>query len=487
MAAARHVSRSPRSISRSLALSFAIAASSAALVAFNSSARAAVEDEGVQAAPQVENAKFQLVGEINTNQIAVYSGPSNSFYPTMKLKKTDKVTVVGKKGEWLKILPPEGSFSYVPQVYVTRRGEGKVGRVNSPLNVRAGSSLNGMKTTVQTKLDPDQDVTILGEDDEYFKIAPPEGAYLYVNAQYVTPTKVTGQTTLAKAGGGTGADAKATPDVSPEPGSPTAPAGHAQDSTGSDEKPIVSTTPDKPTKVAAAGGATTTQPGDTDSQSDGPASRPAVASVTEEFQKAEAEWQAAGQQNILEQPVEKLLERYTALQKTGGLTGMNKRVVDARVTALKMRADAKTQMVAFRKSQDEMAQKTQALKAEQQEIGDRLKQTQVALYAAVGTLRVSSLQQGQTTLYRLTDPGTGRTVAYIKSNDPKYAGLLNQFIGVRGDLVTDERLKIKTITPTEAEAVEQSKVNTSVIATITPPSLLPAAAAADQTEAADGN
>ena len=82
----------------------------------------------------------------------------------------------------------------------------------------------------------------------------------------------------------------------------------------------------------------------------------------------------------------------------------------------------------------------------------------------------------------MTDPGTGRTVVYIKSNDPKFAGMLNQFIGVRGDVVTDEHLKMKTITPTEAEQVEQSKVNTAVIATITPPSLLPAAASVDQSE-----
>jgi uncharacterized protein YgiM (DUF1202 family) len=475
-----HVSRSTRrSRSRSFALRFAIAAAStASLLTFDSSARAAVEDEGVQAAPQVENAKFQLVGEINTNQISVHSGPSNNFYPTTKLKKGEKVTVVGKKGEWLKILPPEGSFSYVPQVYVTRRGEGKVGRVNSPLNVRAGSTLNGMKTTVQTKLDPDQDVTILGEDDEYFKITPPEGAYLYVNAQYVTPTKVTGQTSqLAGAGG---ADAKGAPEISTGARTPAHSAELSDGAAATPEEPVVSTTPDQSTKLVAG----TTQPGtdDASGQAEGPASRPSVASATEAFQKAEADYEAAGKQDILEQPVEKLLERYASLQKTGGLTGINKRIVDARVTALKMRADAKAQMVAFRKSQDEMAQRHQALKAEQTEIGERLKQTQVALYTAVGTLRVSSLQQGQTTLYRLTDPGTGRTVVYIKSNDPKFAGLLNKFVGVRGDLVTDDNLKMRTITPTDAEQVEQSKVNATVIATITPPSLLPAAAVVDQSE-----
>ena len=59
---------------------------------------------------------------------------------------------------------------------------------------------------------------------------------------------------------------------------------------------------------------------------------------------------------------------------------------------------------------------------------------------------MSSLQQGNATLYRLTDPATGRTIVYLRSNDPKYASLLNQFVGVRGDLTSDERLRMKIIT-----------------------------------------
>jgi hypothetical protein len=63
-------------------------------------------------------------------------------------------------------------------------------------------------------------------------------------------------------------------------------------------------------------------------------------------------------------------------------------------------------------------------------------------------------------------------MVYIRSNDPEYAGLINRFVGVKGDLSTDERMKMKVITPTAAEAVDQSKVNSTIIATITPPSLL---------------
>src|SRR5687767_8611801 len=149
---------------------------------------ARAQEESGEALPQVDNARHQFVGRVASNSVFVRSGPSNSsFYPTMKLDKGQEVTVVGIKHDWLKIVPPKGSFSYVPQVYVTRRGDGKIGRVNSSLNVRAGSSLNPMKTTLQVKLEEGQDVTILGELDEYYKIVPPEGAYLYVNQRDVEP------------------------------------------------------------------------------------------------------------------------------------------------------------------------------------------------------------------------------------------------------------------------------------------------------------
>src|SRR5207248_3438513 len=127
---------------------------------------------------------------INSNAVYVRSGPGDNYYPTMKLDKGVAVTVVGIKFDWLKVSPPEGSFSYVAKAYVEKRGDGSVGRVTKPdLNVRAGSDLNAMKTTVQSKLDAGQDVQIVGEQDEYFKVKPPEGAFLYVSKQFVDPVK----------------------------------------------------------------------------------------------------------------------------------------------------------------------------------------------------------------------------------------------------------------------------------------------------------
>ena len=135
--------------------------------------------------PEIENAKFQAVGSINSNAVYIRSGPSENDYPTMKLDRDQKVTAVGVRGDWLKIVPPEGSYCYVAKAYVEKRGDGTVGRVTNGLNVRVGSALNAMKTKVAAKLDNGDDVTILGEQDEYFKIAPPKDVYLYVNKQFV--------------------------------------------------------------------------------------------------------------------------------------------------------------------------------------------------------------------------------------------------------------------------------------------------------------
>ena len=61
-------------------------------------------------APEVPNAKFNFVGEINGNNVYVRSGPSDSYYPTTKLSKGTRVIVRGVKFDYLKIEPPAGSF-----------------------------------------------------------------------------------------------------------------------------------------------------------------------------------------------------------------------------------------------------------------------------------------------------------------------------------------------------------------------------------------
>ena len=143
------------------------------------------------ALPDVETGKHQFIGEINAADVFVRSGPREDAYPTTKLDKGTKVTVVGIKfNNWLKILPPEGSFAYVPQVHVMARGDGKVGRASRDLNAIAGSSLNPMKIAPMGRVNEGEDVQILAKEDEYFRIKPPAGSFLYVNKQFVDPVSI---------------------------------------------------------------------------------------------------------------------------------------------------------------------------------------------------------------------------------------------------------------------------------------------------------
>ncbi len=137
----------------------------------------------------IDNSKYQAQGQINSNAVYIRSGPSENDYPTLKLDRGTNVTVVGVRGDWLKIAPPDGSYCYVAKAYVEKRGDGTVGRVTNPLNVRVGSTLNAMKTKVASKLDNGADVKIVGEQDEYFKIAPPPDVYVYVNKQFIDLVK----------------------------------------------------------------------------------------------------------------------------------------------------------------------------------------------------------------------------------------------------------------------------------------------------------
>src|SRR5947208_2203375 len=140
--------------------------------------------------PDVKNSNYQWKAVVNANGVLIRSGAGDNYYPTQRLDKGTNVIVVGNKFDWLKIIPPEGSFSYVAKTYVEKTGDGSIGRVTRPdLNVRAGSSLNQIKTAIQTKLNEGDKVEIIGEADEYFKIKPPAGAYLYVDKRFVDPVE----------------------------------------------------------------------------------------------------------------------------------------------------------------------------------------------------------------------------------------------------------------------------------------------------------
>lgn len=513
-------------LSRTLILSAVLAACP---VAFAEPSVGSITDAA--AGTEIENSKYQFEGEVNGNAVYVRSGPSDNDYATAKLDKGAMVTVVGIKFEWLKIMPPEGSFCYVAKAYVEKRNDGSIGRVTNTLNVRVGSQLLPMKTKVATKLEPGQDVQIIGEQDEYFKIKPPEGVYFYVNKQYVDPVKRVEVPAIVDAGGkktdgaksevadGGKVDGGKQPEVATNDGGktdggktdivktetptdggkqpevaavppieqpsnkiePSATDTKVADATGANTPPLLESTPSPSDAIT-----TSVKPENAIASNDQPTTQPGITvSADVEFDRLEAELREASKLPLTRQPVPTLLAGYTKLIANPELPESMRRIAELRVQTLTVHNDNYTMALAHEQELKDRDAKRRALAAEGDELMERLKKTGIIFYSAIGTVRPSSLQGGDGTLYRLTDPMTGRTVVYIRSTDDSLAKMTGLFVGVQGDIIEDPDLKLKVITPTTIEPVDQRNVNRSVTAKISPPSLLPGGVLAGSSSGAE--
>jgi SH3-like domain-containing protein len=450
--------------------------------------RAQAQD-GPPSTPEIEDSRYHFTGVVTSNAVYVRSGPSENDYPTVKLDKGAEVTVRGIKFEWLKIAPPPGSFCYVAKAYVDRNGDGTTGRVTTTLNVRVGSQLNELKAKIASKLEPGVGVEIVGEEQEYFKIKPPEGVFFYVNKQFVDPVRPINVAQDDAPQPETGATPEPPPVVSAQPDERTA---EAPTEPNSETPPIASDAtanaggepaPVETTETPTQAPTPTPQPGVARNNETAPATQP-TAQAEAEFERLENAYAEATVKPLSDQPVQELLDGYEKLANGNELPESLRRVAEFKAQVLKNRLEVQQQFADTRKLLDEGKQKQMALQAEREELEQRIKESDIQFYTAVGTLRPSSLQQGSETLYRLTDPANGRTVVYLRTNDQKIGAMLGQFIGVRGEVQTDSRLGGRAITPTEFEQVNPAKVGDKVAAQIVPPSLLPGARPADATDTA---
>jgi uncharacterized protein YgiM (DUF1202 family) len=151
----------------------------------------------VSAAPAAEaNAlnlpAFPFLAEITNDDVYIRSGPGTQYYNCGKARKAEKVKVVDNKFSWLQIVAPAGSYSWISKQYVQIDPQNNtIGTViGDAVRVYAGSDevppLHS--TSMQVKLNKGDKVTIVGEEkDGHCKIAPPEGAYLWVSSQHAKP------------------------------------------------------------------------------------------------------------------------------------------------------------------------------------------------------------------------------------------------------------------------------------------------------------
>jgi len=135
---------------------------------------------------------FPFLAEITSDDVYIRSGPGTQYYNCGKARKNDKVKVVGNKFSWLQVVPPAGSYSWISKQYVQIDAKNNTSGtvIGEAVRVYAGSDeVQPMhSTSMQVKLNKSDKITIVGEEkDGYCKIAPPEGAYLWVSSQNAKP------------------------------------------------------------------------------------------------------------------------------------------------------------------------------------------------------------------------------------------------------------------------------------------------------------
>lgn len=138
--------------------------------------------------------KFPLEAVVEAPEAYVRSGPGERFYPTAKLQRGTKITVVRKDfGGWYMILPPAGSFSWVRAEYVDQT-QGDRGQINTDnVVVRVGSAFGNVRDVEQRRLQTGDPVQILGAATldnngtavKYLKISPPQGEYRWILGEAV--------------------------------------------------------------------------------------------------------------------------------------------------------------------------------------------------------------------------------------------------------------------------------------------------------------
>lgn len=130
------------------------------------------------------------IADVTGNDVYIRSGPGTNFYHCGKLYKGDRVQVIKTQEGWSCIVPPPGCFSWIAMQYVSINLENPTMGIvtGSNAGVYAGSDYEEPMYSIskQVVLQRGQHVKLLSEEkDEYYKIAPPEGAYLWVSSQFL--------------------------------------------------------------------------------------------------------------------------------------------------------------------------------------------------------------------------------------------------------------------------------------------------------------
>jgi hypothetical protein len=482
------------------------------------------------------------------DRVEMRAGAGRTFYCVGHLSRGAQVSVDEVVFGWYKIVPPAGTYSYVPKHALRLQGDGPVAQViDKRLAVMSGA-LKGPTESYRRQIDllEGDTVRILGEEGGYYRIAPPPGAFVFLPPDSLRPLTETEAAKRARAVLDTLPDSiqKEPPAVSaaaaaadptrsdavaaiPNPlsdrdlllrqledaldqtltesptrataaeiASDTATVAAASPTNAEKEAALVATpsvaqfvsaetpgwereltpiassdTPTEEHKAASADVGTPGTPGAPETpetpepaapRSPGYSSNP---SLSQPVRQAEWMMEQTEALPIDQQPIVQLLATYQALWDSGRLTPVERHIVASRLVQLQCNATvagALAQIAAVKQeiesSQTQISNAKPAPQADAfQPSPDGAGGEPAVDYDVMGRLLASSVYDGQRLprLYRVVDPTTQRTIAYVHGNGTiNPATTVGQYVGIVGRSKFDRAVRLNILEVDRLDVLE---------------------------------
>lgn len=162
------------------------------------------------------------------------------------------------------------------------------------------------------------------------------------------------------------------------------------------------------------------------------------------FDDVEAAYEAMKKAPIRDAEIEPLRQRYLAIIESSEAPDRHKAIAKARVELLDARLEIQQQILNLDRVRARAQMTSEDAKAA------RMAFDLAADYTAVGRVAASLIYDGSRLprLLRLTDPASGRTIAYLQPDGRfDYVGMIDQLVGVVGDKSYDGGLRLMVIQP----------------------------------------
>lgn len=470
-------------------------------------AQDAVSPAGATATPA---AAEPYIAVVQGNTVNLRSGPSaQSAYAFGKLKAGDAVQVIKEEFGWAKVRTSGPAFSalyaYVPADRRVTLGSNGTAQVTAKTDLRAPNVDAGGAPEKSWKLigtvAPGTTLTVLGtiagDNESVYKVALPPCGEGWVNMQFLrrasaaeaatyteTPVNAAPAGSAAPSSVGSAPTLQPAPTMAPAgdattPGTVTTAASDTQTTPGS---PAIPPLLDDHSGRAVPAGTKLSSDGEGAIEVAPRSQRAAVAkqSARASWADLEAQWEAVRQQPQAGAEVEALRGRYMELSRTAPANSALALMATARAEQLELISETQKQSQQLAAIKGQMTERQRAMIQIITDIQRR------AEYTTVGVLNASVVYDGKRLpqLYRITDPQTSQTLAYVLPNENIPMGtMLGTLVGVKGGKEFDSALNLTVISPQVVELLTVRETPQVTAVEVKTDAAKPAEAVAEQVPA----